>query len=64
MFREQLLVLAIVLIVIGAILYYGSAEFGLPGFVATIGGIILIIGIIVLVIWIVLFVIDLLNKAT
>jgi hypothetical protein len=58
--HEQLLILAIVLIIIGAILYYAP----LPYPAGTIGNIILIIGIIVLVIWIVLLVVHYLKGVT
>jgi Na+/phosphate symporter len=51
--NQSLLILAIVLIVIGAILLYSP----IPYPAGTIGNILIIIGIIVLVIWIVLMVV-------
>jgi Na+/phosphate symporter len=51
--NQSLLILALVLIVIGAILLYSP----IPYPAGTIGNIIIVIGIIVLVIWIVLMVV-------
>jgi hypothetical protein len=51
--NQNLLILAIVLIVIGAVLLYAP----IPYPAGTIGNILIIIGIIVLVIWVVLMVI-------
>jgi hypothetical protein len=51
--NQSLLILAIVLIVIGAVLFYAP----IPYPAGTIGNILIIIGIIVLVIWIVLMVV-------
>jgi phosphatidylserine synthase len=51
--NQSLLILALVLIVIGAILLYSPIPY--PG--GTIGNILIVIGIIVLVIWIVLMVV-------
>ncbi|HEX7179285.1 MAG TPA: hypothetical protein VF220_06120 [Nitrososphaeraceae archaeon] len=51
--NQNLLILAIVLIVIGAVLFYAP----IPYPAGAIGNILIIIGIIVLVIWIVLMVI-------
>jgi len=57
MYREGLLILSIILIVIGAVLLY--APLPIPG---VIGTAILWIGIIVLIIWIVLFVITMIKS--
>ena len=51
--NQNLLILAIVLIVIGAILFYAP----IPYPAGTIGNILIVIGIIVLVIWIVLMIV-------
>ena len=51
--NQSLLILALVLIVIGAVLFYAP----IPYPAGTIGNILIIIGIIVLVIWIVLMVV-------
>ena len=58
---QSLLILAIVLIIIGAVLEY--VDFGLAVNLGGVGHIILIIGIIVFVIWIILLVVSLVRKA-
>ena len=57
--NQNLLILAIVLIVIGAILLYAP----IPYPAGTIGNILIIIGIIVLVIWIVLMIVRAIRHA-
>jgi hypothetical protein len=56
--NQSLLILAIVLIVIGAVLLYAP----IPYPAGTIGNILIIIGIIVLVIWIVLMVVRTIRR--
>jgi len=57
--RQNLLILAIILIVIGAVLLYAP----IPYAAGTIGNILIIIGITVLVIWIVFMVIGVIRHA-
>ena len=58
MYREGLLILSIILIIIGVVLLYAP----LPDPSGTIGNILLWIGIAVLIIWIVLLVITKINS--
>jgi len=59
MYRENLLILAIILIVVGAILLY--APLPIPGIIGTI---ILWVGIICLVIWIVAYVVQVIRSGS
>ncbi len=58
--NQNLLIIALVLIIVGAVLFYTPIPY--PG--GTIGNILMIIGIIVLVIWIILMIISAINKGT
>ena len=57
--RQNLLILAIILIVIGAVLLYAPIAYA----AGTIGNILIIIGITVLVIWIVFMVVGVIRHA-
>jgi uncharacterized membrane protein HdeD (DUF308 family) len=58
--RQELLILGIILLVVGAVVYYGP--FGLPEAIDYLFLIIMVIGIIAIVIWIVLAVIDAIKR--
>lgn len=58
---QNLLILAIVLIIIGAVLEY--IDFGLGVNLGGVGHVILIIGILIFVVWIILFVVALVKSS-